>query len=212
MLVRIIRTLATLAIIVPLGGCLVKDTTHTLYLSREGSVTWLVVEKDIMSLEDSPVERQREEMEFLQRVATASHDVGLALGQLAPADLRSLVVRDMRPYAVLTEARFDTIDRLGGRLLDRLGLKGRSTLVAEGELVRWRLEADIRAEAENRDEALTALAENIGRYRIVLPEGRFVSLVGFRSVDDGHAAVMIEADLDALVASGQPLVFELAWR
>ena len=42
-------------------GCLRKDTTHTLYLSPDGSVRWVVDEANVYSDEDDPGKRFQEE-------------------------------------------------------------------------------------------------------------------------------------------------------
>ena len=56
----IIVTLAALA-----TACIVKSTTHTLYLESDGSVTWCVLESDVHSDEDELATRVNEEQAFL---------------------------------------------------------------------------------------------------------------------------------------------------
>ena len=71
------RTLVLLVICVLTAGCLLKRTTHTLYLETDGTVTWTVLEADVRSSEDKASARREEEKDFLDRVASGEH---------APAD------------------------------------------------------------------------------------------------------------------------------
>ena len=43
------RTIPLLAAAFLLQGCLVKETTHTLYLEEDGTLTWTVLEHAIRS-------------------------------------------------------------------------------------------------------------------------------------------------------------------
>jgi hypothetical protein len=209
---RIARFFVLTALILPAAGCLVKDTTHTLYVDRQGSLTWLALETDVRAIDDDPAVRAREEAAYAQEAAAGDHDIAQALARLRPTDLRTITIRDRAPYAVATEARFATVDAAASQLIAGLGVTGRSSLSREGALTRWRLEIDLATPAVADDDTLVALAEDVDRYRVVLTDGRFEEAVGFVLRDDGRTAVPIAQDLDALERDGQPLVLELAWR
>ena len=63
-------------------GCLLKETSHTLYLRPDGAVTWSVLERDIRSDEADPDKRRSEEEAYLAAVAAGEHDVAKALDVL----------------------------------------------------------------------------------------------------------------------------------
>jgi hypothetical protein len=209
---RIARFFVLTALILPAAGCLVKDTTHTLYVDRQGSLTWLALETDVRAVDDDPAVRAREEAAYAEEAAAGDHGVARALARLRPTDLRTVTIRDRAPYAVATEARFASLDGAASQLIAALGVPGRSRLTRDGGLTRWRLEIDLATPAAGDDDSLTALAEDVDRYRVVLTDGRFVDAVGFALRDDGRTAVPLAQDLDALERDGQPLVLELTWR
>ena len=103
---------ASLALTLVMTGCLVKDTTHTLYLDPGGAVTWMVLERDIRSDEEERAPRDEEEREYLDAFARGEHGVALALRRL-DGDVRTTMLRAERPYTTMTEARFDSIAELG---------------------------------------------------------------------------------------------------
>ena len=61
--------LAAVALMAAVGatGCLVKETTHRLYLSPSGAVAWTVLEESVRSIEDDPARRWSEEQDWLAR-------------------------------------------------------------------------------------------------------------------------------------------------
>ena len=199
-----------LAAAVTATGCLVKETTHTIHLSPDGTVSWTVIERAVRSDEPDGERRHREEDEYLTAARLGRHPVAAAFGLLAPAGIQTTIHRDRRPFLVLTEARFDRLDWLAGRLLDRLKLSGTSTLERVNDGWRWTLKVDKEAEAEESDEAglLSALAEDVSAYCVVLESGRFIDAVGFELSGDGAAARPV--DLEDRTADG-PFVLSLTW-
>src|SRR5262245_49539960 len=70
---------------VPLtSACIVKETTHRLYLSPRGALTWTVLEQDVRSTESNPANRASEEQAFLDGVASGTHSAFDALARLGP--------------------------------------------------------------------------------------------------------------------------------
>ena len=93
----------------------------------------------------------------------------------------------------LTDARFPRVDRVIARLFEELGLRGEATLTVNGEETTLSVALDLASldDPGPEDESpVTALLEDLDRYRFVLTDGRFVSATGFAILDDGSAAML----------------------
>ena len=192
------------------AGCLVKQTTHTIHLSPEGTVDWVVIEREIRSDERDPAARAREERDYLAAARLGTHPVAEAFALLGPTEVQTQVYRDERPFMVVTRARFERLDWVGQRVLDRTGVPGESRFETVPGGVKWTFVAGPEpSEEESSHEqgrgggghrradeagALGALVEDAVAYRIVLTSGRFVDAVGFTIVDGGSAAVLEEQE------------------
>lgn len=181
-------------------ACLTKETSNTLYLDPDGAVTWSILHRNVRS-------DGAEELEYFS--AVLRDDLGVTRGfrNLDAREVSTRILRAVRPYSVLTEARFAGIDFLGQRILDRLRARGTSTIGrnADGSLT-WRLVVDgmfsepSDADADNFEDLVD------GHLTIVLTEGRFLAAEGFKiSADE---AVMIEPEDDEMSA---PFVISLTW-
>ncbi len=194
------------------AGCLAKATTQTIQLSPEGTVNWVVIEREVRSTESDPAARAAEEREYLGAARQSRHPMGEALAALAPSSVRTTIYRDRRPFLVLTEAEFDRIDWLAQRALDRLGVPGTSVLERTSAGWCWTLTADLTAEADgDTGDVLIPLVDTEGPLRVVLTKGRFTAATGFRLVNDGSAAELIERNGD----EGQErerLILSLTWE
>jgi hypothetical protein len=186
------RRLLVVLIIAPVvAGCLVKDTTHRLYLSPDGAVEWTVLERDVRSSDSAPSERWREEQAYLDSLHAATHPVQEAFRQLSPSESSARLLRAERPYAMLANARFPRADVLVARLLEELGIPGSASLRQRGDEMTLAVAVDLSGLDDHDAEVqspVVALAEDIARYRIVLTDGSFVSSEGFAIVDEGTAA------------------------
>ena len=168
----------TLAVLLAAGGCLQKETSHTLYLSPDGGVTWAVSDSNVYSDEAEVGKRIQEEQQFMGRVLLGTHETARGFAALRPIGVvRTTVVRDERPFHVITEARFDRIDRMFERLLTKAGIKATSSFVtsADGAALHVRLHFDEQLEA---DEAVNDLLD-VQNFRFVLTEGQFGDSTGF---------------------------------
>lgn len=197
------------------AGCLAKAATQTIQLSPEGTVNWVAIEREVRSTERDPAARTAEEQTYLEAARQGLHPVGQALAALAPSSLRTTVLRDRRPFLVLTWAEFDRIDWLAQRALDRLGVPGTSVLERTGTGWRWTLTADLSADADgDAGDVLVPLADTDGPLRVVLTSGRFTAATGFRLVDDDTAAELIEDEGDREKDDANPkvLVLSLTWE
>ena len=194
-------------------ACLQQQTGHTLYLSQDGAVTWTAIERDIRSDARDPVESAREEQEFLDRLAAGQHPMLTALQSLDPSHSRARFLRRERPYTVLTEARFERIDRLVQRLLDELKVAGTATLTRIADQTTLSIELEVReGEPESSDESpITPLMTADEPYRVVLTTGRFVAATGFR-IESGDGVAALDDDwMTERCKAGNKVTLSLTW-
>ncbi len=207
--------LAAVALVAAVGaaGCLVKETTHRLYLSPSGAVAWAVLEESVRSTENDLSKRISEEQAWLAAIATDTHPVAEGLRRLGADETSTTLLRPARPYMALTDARFPRVDRVIARLFEELGLRGEATLTVSGPETTLSVALDLASlhdPGPEHESPVTALLEDLERYRLVLTDGRFVSAVGFAIVDDGRA-VLQEIPSEIIEARGV-LNLKLTWR
>jgi hypothetical protein len=114
----------------------------------------------------------------------------------------------------LTDARFDRVDGVIARLFEELGLRGEATLTAGRQETTLSIALDLSSlddPGPEPESPVTALLEDLDRYRFVLTEGRFVSASGFAILDDGTAAKLQEMPSAILEARGV-VNLKLVWR
>ena len=205
-------TLVSLAAAAVLAsGCLVKDVTETWYLAEDGSVTWVVMEKDVRSDAQAAADRQSEEQSYYDAVRREDHPVARGLRALDAAKLRTRILRSELPYTVVTEGRFANLEVLGQRMIAATGLAGTSVLVRDGAAWEWTLSVrDPHAENTKPNEDVTALMGELDKLQVVLATGHFESAQVFSISSDRRVATFDEdqikdADENAVV------VLRLRW-
>ena len=195
-------------------GCLRKETAHTLYLSPDGSVRWTVEESGVYSDESDEGQRLAEEQAYIGPALIGAHRVALGFQAIAPDGLvRTSVVRDERPFHIVTDTRFFRVDRMFERLFKEAGLKAAVTLREDGGQHRLRMRFDFTREIEERNNPAMALLEEFENFRFVLTEGRFVAGGGF-DVPDRRKAVISREWVDAVaraVAEKREIDLVLTW-
>ncbi len=197
-------------------GCLVKDVIHTVYLEPDGSVTWMVLERDVRSDADSAQDRAREESDFINAAATDRLPASLAFSQLESTDVHTTILRSARPYSVLTEARFAQFDALMGAFASRLDRQAESTFERHNGEVTWTLtvppdSSSPDSRPSSGDEDINALIDVFDGGRFVLVTGRFTSAVGFELSEDKRAATLRVPDDSQIARGAEPLRFSLTW-
>ena len=184
---RLAMILAVLTGISATTGCLRVETSHTLYLSPSGAVTWTVHQRDVHSDEESAAARAAEESAFVQAVRNQTADVVTALDAIGGRSVTTELLRDQRPYEAATSGGFASIDTLLTSMMREFGVRGGATLAQAGErttlTVRWT--EDERPEPET---PAVALLDELDAYRIVLTDGRFVATEGFAISEDRRIA------------------------
>lgn len=196
------------------GGCLQRETTHTIYLAPDGRATWMVVEADVHSDERDPGRRDEEEQRYLTAVATGDHGMARGLAALDATAVVTRIVRDRRPFVVITEAEFTSLEVAIRRMLLELDVPGNVACTKDGAVTTLTVQLDIEA-TEGRDGPETPvveLFENLDRYRFVLTDGRFVRATGFELREGGRVAVPIETPPETIEANGGVLELSLAWQ
>lgn len=170
-------------------GCLQKEVTHTIYLSP-WAATWSVIEKDVRSDDKAPAGRIAEEHDYFLAAAAGQHPVAQALRHLGAQTVATTWLRRERPYTVMTEARFASLEQLFEAVLRDAHIRGDVSAVRTACGTRLTLKADLSGgPSTDTDSAVDALIGDLDDYRIVLTEGRFVAADGFRIVNEGMVAV-----------------------
>jgi hypothetical protein len=193
-------------------ACLVKTTTHRLYLSPQGALTWSVLEQDVRSSESNLANRAAEEHAFLDGVASGTHPALEAFTRLAPSRTSVRLLRAERPYTVQTDAHFERVDAVVEALLSELHVPGKATLQREGD--EWTLTIAIDLSAVGDEDVDTPVAtllaelEELEAYRVILTDGRFIAAAGFEVLDEGAAARLAPAR----IATDRPVELRLTWR
>lgn len=196
-----------MAVLVVTTGCFPQETLHSLYISPGGAVHWMVVEKDVRS------DASKEEAQWLAQTRNGDHPLADAFRALEPSSLTWQVVRDTRPFVVVTEAEFGRIDELGLNLLDQLRMNGRSELAMVDGGLRWTLTgfpSEGASDSADESEVTPLLVDAADSYRIILGEGCFVDAVGFELSEGSTVAHPLEHE--EYPKDGSPLVFSLTWR
>lgn len=209
------RTLQiTLAVGLTLGvtACIISTTHHTIYLEADGTVLWTVLEEDVHSDADALADRDREECEWLEAARAGDHGIARGLAVLGGEPM-SRVLRDRRPFAVWTAARFESAETLVRALVDGLDLPARIELTTGptggGFLVELDL-ADADAAVDPAENLFDLLA-GIEDARLVLVEGEFVAAEGFTLDDDRRVARPVPPPEDLVEAKQGMLRWELRW-
>jgi len=209
------KRMFVLALLLPLSAaCLVRETRHVLYLDPDGAVTWTVMESGVRSDAQAPADRDGEEMEYLGQVKAGDHDIIRALAALGPRWVDSRTLRDERPFAVWSQARYDSVADLSQRILDRFRVPGQAACWRSGADSHFELVCHPELAPDGDDEAkiLYPLVEDLDAYHLVLTRGRFTHAEGFRIDGDGRVATLMEPDEQAVKASGGEFVLRLTWR
>ena len=196
--------LKTLTIVALVGicwlaaGCLQKETSHTLYLAPDGSVEWIASEANVHSDEAEIGKRLIEEQGYIGAALLGTHGVARGLAALDPQmPVKTTIVRDERPYLVLTQARFASIDRVLQRVFTEMGIRSSASVVRGPDELTLRVRLDFSHPLDEKTTAVSELGDNLEHLRIVLTEGRFGAVSGFE-VADGLSATLSSEWLDQL--------------
>ena len=201
------------------GACLVKDTTSTICLRQDGSFDWVIVEQNVRSDESDEASRLAEEAGYVDAVSRGDGDVVKGLLALGGEDVRVQWLRSRRPYAVMVDARFDSLAGMFDRLLAPCGVPYDSRLTESDGVTTWTLWADVGLDGERLTEhGGEACGEGVGglddafeELRIILESGTFTAATGF-TLEGNGAAVIDQAALDERCKTTGLVELSLSWR
>ena len=214
------RTLMTIALTTALltTGCLQKETTSTMYLRTDGSFEWVVFERDVRSDESDAAKREAEEFGYVDAIARDRHGVAEGFRALGGQDVRTRLLRDTRPYAVMVEARFDSLTAVFDSQLAGCGVPYDISQTVQGDVTTWRLWADVGVDGEKLagDDScgagLSGMSDAL-ELTILLQGGTFTKAEGFTlSGSDKATTLEDEAGNDALKKNNGQLVLSLSWK
>ena len=192
------KAVALLIVVVSCAACLTAENRHAFYLEPDGSAVWAVTAEDVRSdLEDREV-RSMEEARYLKGARRGETEVGAALRHVGATWVKTTVVRDVAPYTVLTEGRFESAASMLESFLGAIGFEAETALWFDGERTtlsfRFWERAESEAQAESKDGPADCLVEPLEQYRFVLTEGRFEEASGFRLKSGDTVAVMLDLE------------------
>jgi hypothetical protein len=198
------------------AGCLQKETDHTLYLAPDGSVTWTTTEARVYSDEEEPSARSSEEQQYLSAARAGTHRVGMGLAVLGPdGPVRTLVVRDERPFTVVTEARFGSVASLLERLFFEAGLHVQVRGKGGAEEGSLEVTFDFGVETAERESPAAVLLEDLDDLSFEMTDGRFVESDGFELSSGGRRATISAAWMSRAEAAWNAkdtVALSLRWR
>lgn len=175
------------------GACLQKEAVHTLYLSPDGAVRWTVEESGVHSDDSDPAKRQLEEQAFISAAVTGTHVAARAFQSMAAEGIvRTTVVREERPFHVVTDAHFSSLDEALSRFFKEAGVKASVSMNAEAERTSLRIKLDFSKDPQDRASPVLKMLEDVDDLRFVLTEGTFIAGGGFEIADRIHARVSRE--------------------
>jgi hypothetical protein len=93
------------------------------------------------------------------------------------------VLRDERPFHVVTAARFSAVDRTIERFFVEMGIRTSASLVYDGGQRTLRVRLDFSHPLDDPKTEVAELLDDLERLRFVLTDGRFGAVSGFDVTD-----------------------------
>lgn len=211
------KHLTLAAVLVLLGSaCLLTETDSTLYLDPEGSLTWSVLEDNIVSDKQGEA-GLREEQKYLDAFETRQHGMAELMFAMGPSTLETKMIRNERPYSTFTSARYPDVGEFFQRMIDHGEERGSARLVKLGEFNR--LEIEIQLERERTPASEEVFEESplpiLDRefFSFVLTAGEFVAAEGFEIAKGGRTALPLEYEDDEIeeMLEAGVIVYSLTW-
>ena len=179
-----------LAVAVVLTGCLRKDVVHTIYLSPDGAIRWTVDESGVHSDDADLAKRHLEEQTFISSAVSGTHTAAQAFQSMgAEGIVRTSIIREDRPFHVVTDAQFSSLDSAFARFFKEAGIKSSVSMKHEDGRTSLRMKLDFSKDPEDRASPVLKMLEDVDDLRFVLTEGRFIAGGGFDVPDRMNARV-----------------------
>jgi hypothetical protein len=161
-----------------------------------------------------------EELAYLDSVDTAEHGTAVLMDECAPLRVDTRLVRDERPYMVVTSGRFGNVADLFQCLYDAEDGDARAELIRLDGHLRLTISIDVALEedvepSETEPKVTTDHVDPLPAdvVSFFLTDGEFVAAEGFEIDEEGRTARPIEFDegqLEEIVREGT-LVYSLTW-
>lgn len=209
----ILAILALAFAVVPLAGCMIGEISHTIYLEADGTMTWVVAESRMRSAEGDPGDRRRDEDDWLTARSAERHHPAEAFWELGASQVETHLLRDRRPFDVVTRAAFDDPIDAFERLFDAAGLVGVIEVErrAAGGAITVRIDVEATEQSGlDPTPAIDGLLRG-DAFRVMVGDGSFVEAVGF-SIDGDLARLDGEEIEAALEEDPATLVLSLGWE
>jgi hypothetical protein len=212
-----ITLILAMAASIAAAACLQKDTTSTIYLRQDGSLDWVVLEQNVRSNDTDAAKRLAEETAYVDAVARGEHGVAEAFLALGADDVRIRWLRSERPYAVMVDARFDSLTDIFEQLLTRCRIPHETGMTQDGGVTTWRLWIDAGPDGEGLegdhgdgcDDGFEGLTDAMDM-TIVLESGRFTAATGF-TLQGADTAVIDEEGIEKASKTSGRIELSLSW-
>lgn len=209
----------TLAASLAATACLQKDTTSTIYLRQDGSLDWVVLERNVRSDEADAAARISEESSYVEAVRRGEHGVVEGFLALGADEVRVRWLRGRRPYAVMVDARFMSLADMFEKPLAACGIPHEIAMTQDGTVTTWRLRVDVGPDGEGLeglqderpgcDDGLDGVTDALD-VTIMLDSGTFTTATGFK-LNGGDTAVIDEAGVENAFKTTGRIEFSLSW-
>ena len=199
------------------AACLQKDTTSTIYLRQDGSLDWVVLEQNVRSDDTDAAKRITEETAYVDEVARGDHGVAEGFLALGADDVRIRWLRSERPYAMMVDARFDSLAGIFERPLTKCAVPHEVRITQDGGVTTWRLWFDVGPDGEglegDHDEGCDAGLDGLTdalTMTIVLESGTFTAATGF-TLKGADTAVIDEEGIERASKTSGRIELSLSW-
>jgi hypothetical protein len=212
-----ITLILAMAASISAAACLQKDTTSTIYLRQDGSLDWVVLEQDVRSDEIDPAKRTAEETAYVDAAARGEHGVAEGFLALGADDVRIRWLRSTRPYAVMVDARFESLTAIFERQLTACRIPHEIGSTQDGDVTTWKLWIDAGPDGEGLegdhgdgcDDGFEGLTDAMD-ITIVLESGRFTNAAGF-TLEGADTAVVDQEGIETACKTTGQIEFSLSW-
>jgi len=198
-------------------ACLQKDTTSTIYMRQDGSLDWVVLEQNVRSDGTDAATRVAEETAYVEAVARGEHGVAEGFLALGGDDVRIRWLRGTRPFAVMVDARFDSLAGLFDRPLTKCAVPHEVGITQDGGVTTWSLVIDSGPDGEglegDHDEGCDAGLDGLTdalTMTIVLESGTFTAATGF-TLKGADTAVIDEEGIERASKTSGRIELSLSW-
>jgi hypothetical protein len=205
-----------LVAILPMTGCLQKDSTTTIYLHDDGTIEWGVLDQNVRSDESDAGKHLDEERGYIQAIWNGTDELTRGFRALGGRNVRTTVLRDRAPFSTRRSAGFDNMNQVWERAFEGCPIPHRLSLTTEGAVTTWTFSIQVDPWPDepadcDKDGIEALLSNGADHLRIILESGTFVAASGF-TITAPDAVEIIETDSDAVTKGNGVLTFSLTWK